>query len=106
MISFEDRDGLEFVLEGCPWFFRKQLIVFDKLLHPMDRDKICPISSPFWLKIGPCAPECDKKTLMHTVGSTFGGVLKYESKGDFCRLKVRLEVRRPLRRGIFYFYRF
>lgn len=38
---------------------------------------------------------------MHAVGSNFGGVIRSESKGEFCRLKVRLDVRRPLQRGVF-----
>ncbi|KAK5784980.1 hypothetical protein PVK06_039521 [Gossypium arboreum] len=36
---------------------------------------------------------------MHTVGSTFGGVIRSEIKGDFCRLKVNLDVQKPLRKG-------
>lgn len=37
LISFEDEEYLEFVLEGCPWFFWNQIIVFDRLLKPVDR---------------------------------------------------------------------
>ncbi|KAK5844657.1 hypothetical protein PVK06_000797 [Gossypium arboreum] len=48
---------------------------------------------------GPCPPECDKKDLMHAVGSTFGSVIRSEIKGEFCRLKVNLDVQKPLRRG-------
>ncbi|MBA0786340.1 hypothetical protein Gotri_026231, partial [Gossypium trilobum] len=53
------------------------------------------------LKIGPCLPECDKNDLMHVIGSTFGRVIRSEVKGDFFRLRVQLDVRKPLRRGIF-----
>ncbi|MBA0576238.1 hypothetical protein Golob_024300 [Gossypium lobatum] len=51
--------------------------------------------------IGPCPLECNKKDLTHAVGSTFGGVIKSEVKGEFCRLRVQLDVQRLLRRGIF-----
>ncbi|MBA0611402.1 hypothetical protein Godav_012094, partial [Gossypium davidsonii] len=34
----------------------------------------------FWLKIGPCPPECDKKDLTHAIRSTFGGILPYKSR--------------------------
>ncbi|MBA0596234.1 hypothetical protein Gorai_013063, partial [Gossypium raimondii] len=45
--------------------------------------------------------ECDKKDLMHVIGSMFGGVIRSKVKGDFFRLRVQLEVRKPLRRDIF-----
>lgn len=67
----------------------------------MERNKIQLIFSPFWLKVGPCPPECDKIDLMHTIGSTFGGVIRAEVKGDFFRIKVNLNVQKKLRRGIF-----
>ncbi|MBA0828519.1 hypothetical protein Goarm_013191, partial [Gossypium armourianum] len=57
LISFEDEKDLELILEGCPWFFQRQSIIFDKLTQYMER-------------------KCDKKDLMHVVGSTFGGVIR------------------------------
>lgn len=92
---------MDFVLEGCSWFFKKQLIVFEKLLEATDRSKISLVHSPLWLKIGPCPPECDKKDFMHAVSFTFEGMLNSKVKGEFCRLKIQLDVCWPLRRGIF-----
>lgn len=46
-------------------------------------------------------PECDKKDLLHAIGATFGGVIKSEIKGDFCRLKVQFDAQKLLRRGLF-----
>lgn len=34
-------------------------------------------------------------------GSIFEGVINFEIKGDFCHIKVMLNVKKPLRRGIF-----
>lgn len=101
IISFEDEDNLEHIMEGRPWFFLKQLIIFDWLLKSVELNKIRLVYSPFWLKFGPCPPECDKKDLMHVVGSTFRGVIQSEIKGEFCRIRVNLDVQKPLRRGIF-----
>ncbi|KAA3474026.1 hypothetical protein EPI10_024359 [Gossypium australe] len=70
-----------------------------RLKNPIERDQICLISSPYWIKIGPCSLEFDKKDMLHAIGSTFGGVLRSEIKDDFCRLRVNLEVQKPLRRG-------
>ncbi|KAG8501207.1 hypothetical protein CXB51_003333 [Gossypium anomalum] len=58
-----------------------ELLILDQLTEPIERSKIKLVTSPFWLKIGPCPPEFEKKDLMHAVGSTFGGVLRSEIKG-------------------------
>ncbi|MBA0566605.1 hypothetical protein Golob_011410 [Gossypium lobatum] len=36
LISFDSEDDLELVLEGRPWLFRRQLIIFYRLLGPTD----------------------------------------------------------------------
>lgn len=77
------------------------MVVFARLLEPIERKKIKLISSPFWVKIGPCPPGCDQKDMLHAVGQTFGRVLRSEVKREFCRMKVNLDVQRPLRRGGF-----
>ncbi|MBA0786706.1 hypothetical protein Gotri_006818, partial [Gossypium trilobum] len=97
----QDKEDLETVMECQPWLFRKQLILFDRLSKPMMRDQIRLVSSPFGIKIGPCLPEFDKKDLLHAIGVTFGGVIRSEILGELCRLRVQLNVQRPLRRGIF-----
>ncbi|MBA0661973.1 hypothetical protein Goklo_006183, partial [Gossypium klotzschianum] len=62
LIEFELEEDLETVMEGQPWLFRKQLVLFDRLRV------------------------------------TFGGVVRSEILGEFCRLRVQLNVQRPLRR--------
>lgn len=101
LINFEMEEDLELILEGRPWLFRKNLILFDRLCQAVERDQIKLTSSPFWIKIESCFPELDKKDLLHAIGSTFGGVLRSEISEDFCRLRVNLDVQIPLRRGIF-----
>ncbi|MFQ6661253.1 hypothetical protein Gotur_029467, partial [Gossypium turneri] len=53
------------------------------------------------MKINSISPEFDKKDLLHAIGATFGGVLRSEINENSCRLRVNLDVQRPLRRGIF-----
>ncbi|MBA0817919.1 hypothetical protein Gohar_021844 [Gossypium harknessii] len=72
-ISFEEENNLEMIMEDRPWLFRRQLIIFDKLKETTERSNIKLIFSPFWLKIG----------LAHQ------------------NLKVQLDARKPLQRGIF-----
>ncbi|KAL1185661.1 hypothetical protein V6Z11_A01G127900 [Gossypium hirsutum] len=39
-IVFEDEEDLEQIMNGRPWFFRKQLIIFDRLTKLVERNKI------------------------------------------------------------------
>ncbi|PPD98816.1 hypothetical protein GOBAR_DD04153 [Gossypium barbadense] len=98
LIVFELEEDLELIMEGRPWLFRKSLILFDRLNQSVERSQIRLHSSSFWLKIGPCLPEFDKKDLLHSIGVTFGGVLKSEIGGEWCRLRINLNVQKPLRR--------
>ncbi|MBA0728204.1 hypothetical protein Golax_001125, partial [Gossypium laxum] len=85
-------------MEGRTWLFRKSLILFDKLTQSLEISQIRLHLSPFWLKISPCLPEFDKKDLLHAIGVTFGGVLRSEICREWCRLKINLNVQKPLRR--------
>lgn len=40
LIHFESEEDMEVVLEGKPWLFRRQLIVFDPLRESEDRDNV------------------------------------------------------------------
>ncbi|KAH1047050.1 hypothetical protein J1N35_037834 [Gossypium stocksii] len=94
-------EDLEIVLEGRPRLFRKYLILFDRLSKPIECEQIRLISSPYWIKITSCPPEFDKKDLLHAIGGTFGGIIRSEIDGEICRLRVNMDVQKPLRRGIF-----
>lgn len=81
--------------------FRKSVVLFERLVQETERYNLQLTTSPFWLKIDPCLSECEKKDLMHAVGTSFGGILSADEKGDYCRIKISLDVQNPLRRGIF-----
>ncbi|KAH1091386.1 hypothetical protein J1N35_018643 [Gossypium stocksii] len=96
-LSFEDEDDLERIMDEAT-----------------ERSKLKLVFSPFWLKFGSCPPECEKKDLMHAIGSTlggkdlmhaigltFGGILRSDLQGETCRIKILLDERKPLRIGIF-----
>ncbi|MBA0562370.1 hypothetical protein Golob_007419 [Gossypium lobatum] len=104
LIIFKLEEDLELILQGRPWLFRKSLILFDKVCQAVARDQIKLTSSPFWIKIQLCFPEFDKKDLLHAIAGTFGGVLRSKISEEFCRLRINLDVQKPLRRGIFCLY--
>ncbi|MBA0701636.1 hypothetical protein Goari_027491 [Gossypium aridum] len=103
LIVFDLEEDLEMIMEGRPWLFRKSIILFNRIILAVERDQISLTSSPFWIKIDSCLLESDKKDPLHAIGATFGGVLRYEINEDSCRLRINLDVQKPLCRGIFVF---
>ncbi|MBA0881795.1 hypothetical protein Goshw_000336, partial [Gossypium schwendimanii] len=65
------------------------------------RSSLHLVNSSFWLKAGPCLLKCEKNDLTHAIGSTFEKIISLELIGDFCHIKMELDVQKPLRRGIF-----
>lgn len=47
MVHFDSVEDMEVVLEGRPWLFRRQLIVFNRLKEVVDHEIICLFYSPF-----------------------------------------------------------
>ncbi|MFQ6657039.1 hypothetical protein Gotur_026878 [Gossypium turneri] len=82
-ISFEEENNLEMIMEDRP---KKQYQI-----------NFLPVLAQNW----PCPPECENKDLMHAIGLTFRRILRLEIKSDVCQLKVQLDARKPLQRGIF-----
>lgn len=44
--------------------FRHKLVLFYRIKEPIERKKIRLSKSPFWVKVGPCPLECEKKDLI------------------------------------------
>ncbi|PPD88820.1 hypothetical protein GOBAR_DD14226 [Gossypium barbadense] len=101
LIAFETDEDLELIMEGRPWLFQKSLMLFDRITQSVERSQIRLNSLPVWLKVGPCLPKFDKKNLLHAIGVTFGGIIRSKINGEWCRLKINLDVQKPLQRGIF-----
>lgn len=83
---------------GC---FNKQLGILDRLIEPISRKKLQLLKTPLWVKANPCPLECDRKDLMHVIGSLFGGLLQVETKRESCRIRVMVKAHKPFRRGVF-----
>lgn len=47
MVIFDEEDDLESIMAGRPWFFKRQLIVFYRLLETIKRKKVKLLTSPF-----------------------------------------------------------
>ncbi|PPD87101.1 hypothetical protein GOBAR_DD15970 [Gossypium barbadense] len=99
LIAFEMEEDLELIMEGRPWLFRKSLILFDRITQLVERSQIQLNSSPVWLKVGPRLTKFDKKDLLHAIGVTFGGIIRSKINGEWCHLKINLDVQKPLRKG-------
>ncbi|MBA0753720.1 hypothetical protein Gogos_019846 [Gossypium gossypioides] len=98
LIVFELEEDLESIIEGRPWLFGKSIILFNMLIQAVERDQLSLNSSSFWIKIDSYLPEFDKKDLIHAIGVMFGLVIRSEINDTCCRLRINLDVQKPLRR--------
>lgn len=92
---------MEQILEGRLWFFRRHLVIFDRLIQSVQHSQVNLVLSPCWLRIGPYPLECDKKDLMHALESTFGGLIRSEIMRECCQIRFMINAEKPLRRRLF-----
>lgn len=71
-------------------------LFFGILIKAMGNSRIRLVETPLWLKVEPCPPDCDKKDHVHVVGATLGGIFQSKFEGEFCRLRIRVDVQKPL----------
>ncbi|MBA0570005.1 hypothetical protein Golob_003695 [Gossypium lobatum] len=87
--TMEDRNDIALLKEELIQLAVKSSLVvpsenptlIPSLLQSVERNKIRLVYPPFWIKVSPCPPECDKD-LMHAVGSTFKGIIRSEIKDE------------------------
>lgn len=87
-----------------PWFFNRHLIFFHKLEKGEDLIQVLITSTNFWVQIHNHPLGCMSKGMARELGNFIGEVLVYDAaiiaKGinKYMRIKVKLDVRNPLRR--------
>lgn len=68
--------------------------MFERLADTIERHKLRLVRSPFWSKVGLCPPEYDKRECIRWVVRLRD--FMFEEKGDYFRIRVRLNVQKPL----------
>lgn len=104
LFRFYNEIDLRRVIDGMPWFFNIHIIVFHKLEKGEDPIQVQIIFANFWVQVHELLLSCMSEGMARQLGNIIGEFLDYDtviiSKGikKFMRIKVKLDVRNPLRR--------
>lgn len=102
--QFKEAADKEKVLNGGPWSFDKSLLV----LHEPGLEQSATLSfdkAPFWIRLYNLPLAAVTRKMIDTIGATFGGILEVNEGdlyvcGRFVRMRVMIDLSKPLRRGI------
>ncbi|KAH1107595.1 hypothetical protein J1N35_011363 [Gossypium stocksii] len=95
---------MERVLKGSPWTFNNQLLMLYKLQRGEDPMRVPLIFSPFWVQIQDIPFGFFSERLAVQLGNFIGGFVEYDGpilgkeNRKFMRIRVQVDVRRPLTR--------
>ncbi|XP_019102908.3 uncharacterized protein LOC109133705 [Beta vulgaris subsp. vulgaris] len=92
----------EKIMNGRPWSFDQKLLVLDSIQGDEQPSQVRLDTSPFWVRIYNLPFNCRSESDVKTIASCLGPVLEADlddlGLDRFCRVKVMLNIFKPLRR--------
>ncbi|KAL2920989.1 hypothetical protein RDABS01_012480 [Bienertia sinuspersici] len=95
----------ERVVQRCPWFFDNQLLLMKEVKGEEQIAEIRFEKSPCWIRVYDVPFAKRNKRVAMEIGKFMGGLIEYDDKDPlslkrYMRMKVLVDVRKPLRRGL------
>jgi hypothetical protein len=106
LFTFMQGSGKRRALEEGPWMFGKDLVVVADFEGDKTIDEVEFSSIPIWVRILKMPLGLMNKSAGEKIGEMVGAVLEVDADeneravGEFLRVKVRLDIRKPLMRGV------
>ncbi|XP_048504264.1 uncharacterized protein LOC125499468 [Beta vulgaris subsp. vulgaris] len=92
----------EKILAGRPWSFDQKLLVLNEIVGDEQPSQVVLDSSPFWVRLYNLPFNCRAAEEVKAIASCLGEVLEVDLDDfgleRFCRVKILLNVYKPLRR--------
>lgn len=104
LFQFYHVDDMLWVKNGGPWSFDNALLVLNGISPGEDPTKVPLVDIDFWIQIYDLSVGYMSEAVGKQLGNFFGSFLEYDSNNnssiwrEFMRLKIRLDVRKPLKR--------
>ncbi|XP_012436661.1 uncharacterized protein At4g02000-like [Gossypium raimondii] len=92
------------VLKGSPWTFNNHLLILYKLKVGEDPLQVPLVFPPFWVQIHEVSIGLYSENLATQMGNFLGNFMEYDvsylgkENRNFMRIRVQIDVRRPLKR--------
>ncbi|XP_021749920.1 uncharacterized protein LOC110715641 [Chenopodium quinoa] len=106
VFQFVNEEDKNRILGGMPWFFDGKLLLLKEIIGDEQPSEIVFDRAPMWVRIMDVPFNKRNLSVMREVGDSLGGFVKIDDAdplgwGEFIRIKVLVEVHKPLRRGVF-----
>lgn len=94
----------ERVLQGAPWHFERALVLIEEVSGSVIPNSVSIDHALFWIQVHNVPLCCMTKSVGEAIGSHLGECIMVDSDeeglcfGKFMRVRVRLDIRCPLRR--------
>lgn len=106
LFTFHQPSGKRKALEDGPWAISKELLVVADFDGSKSIDEVEFSTIPIWIRVDRLPMGMMNEAVAKVIGDEVGKFMEMEAGGDgmatgrILRLKVRLDIRKPLRRGI------
>uniref|UniRef100_A0A803LAB8 Reverse transcriptase zinc-binding domain-containing protein n=1 Tax=Chenopodium quinoa TaxID=63459 RepID=A0A803LAB8_CHEQI len=106
VFQFFNEADKEKVIDGCPWFFDGKLLVLKEIKGEEQPSEVEFKFAPMWVRLLDVPFNKRNKKTMTEIGDFLGCFLEADDSdplgwGEFLRIKVMIDIAKPLRRGLF-----
>uniref|UniRef100_A0A803MCJ0 CCHC-type domain-containing protein n=1 Tax=Chenopodium quinoa TaxID=63459 RepID=A0A803MCJ0_CHEQI len=106
VFQFFDVADKERILASCSWFFDEKLLLVKEMLGGEQPLEVEFLSSPMWVRLLDVPFNKRNSSVMYDIGEALESFLEFDDSnplgwGEYMRIKVMTNVRKPLRRGVF-----
>lgn len=105
VFQFNNANDKARVLEGCPWWFDNQLLLLQEVRSDQQPSEVSFNRSPFWVRLLDVPFGRRNEQMAKEIGEALGGFIEFDNSDplgweEFMRIKVRIDLNKPLRRGL------
>ncbi|CAJ2638278.1 unnamed protein product [Trifolium pratense] len=104
LFRFTSKRDLEMVLRNGPWSFDRNLVILKRISGEEQPSDLEMFTAEFWARIYDLPLKLRSDAMALRLGNTIGQFVEADSKdghrlGKFLRVKVSIDLRKPLKRG-------
>lgn len=105
IFEFSDEGEKERVMEGWPWSYERQIMVLNDFDGQVPPSLMEFHQTPCWIQVHDMPLHCMSRAVGTKIGESLGVLEEVDVAGDgigwgrYLRLRVRINIRKPLERG-------
>uniref|UniRef100_A0A803N409 DUF4283 domain-containing protein n=1 Tax=Chenopodium quinoa TaxID=63459 RepID=A0A803N409_CHEQI len=106
IFQFLNQEDKQWVIDGMPWFFDGKLMLLGEINGDEQPSDVDISRTPMWVRLFDVPFNKRTPGVMREVGDVLGGFIDFDEYdplvwGEFVRIKVFVDIKKPLHRGLF-----